>query len=72
MPRKTGDDYPPPFMDGWMAHKNDVERQRNPYDVRTQWASREAWTEGYVGRKYAIKQGENTDDLDNFQPRYML
>lgn len=66
MPKR--EDKPAQYIDGWMAHKNNLMRTRNPYDIMTQFASHELWTEGWVGRQYAIRNKTPTD-LDDYVPR---
>lgn len=67
----TGDDLPPAYVDGWMANKNNVLRARNPYDIRSQFATYELWTEGWTSRQYAIRNSGDLS-LDDFTPRVTL
>lgn len=71
MPRKTGDDYPVQLIDGWMAHKHGLARERCPYSGMTQFASHELWVEGWTARRYADKRNEDLS-MDDFVPRAML
>lgn len=67
----SGDDLPAAYVDGWKAHQNNVPRPRNPYDIKSQFASYELWTEGWLARKYAL--ANNSDiALDDFTPRVTL
>ncbi len=54
------------FLDGWLAHKNGVEVEDNPFDERRQARSRSQWTSGWCARFGAVKHGEDLpyDDLD--------
>lgn len=72
MPKTIGgDDLPVQYVDGWMAHKHNVDRKRNPYDVRVQFASYELWTEGFMSRKSAARLDGDLS-LDDFVPRATL
>lgn len=67
----SGDDLPPAYVDGWIANKHGILRMRNPYDIKSQYASHELWTEGWVARQYAVKNNGDMR-LDDFVPRVTL
>jgi len=70
--RVNGDDLPPAYVDGWMAHKNSVSRNNNPYNIMRQFASYELWMEGWTARNYAGKNNEDMSTLDDYVPRVTL
>ena len=45
------------YIDGWLAHKNDVEVDANPYDEKSAEASNFRWTNGWCSRFRCIKHG---------------
>ncbi len=47
----------PAYCDGWLAHKNDVGIEENPYDELRQPFSNLQWMRGWCDRFSAIKHG---------------
>lgn len=62
---------PAQYIDGWVANKAGMPRTRNPYDINSQFASFELWTEGWMSRKYAWKNNQPLP-WDDYVPRYEL
>lgn len=45
------------YLDGWLAHRGDVDVDANPYDVRLQPRSHAQWLSGWSARFAAVKHG---------------
>jgi hypothetical protein len=43
------------FLDGWLAHKADVDGDDNPFDEKRQPRSHHQWTSGWCARFSACK-----------------
>lgn len=52
------DDASPPFRDGWWAHKEGVDIDKNPYKRRRQSWSHGQWQSGWCRRFEAVKHDQ--------------
>jgi hypothetical protein len=56
------------YLDGWLAHREGVESDANPYDEKTQARSHAQWRSGWCDRFGACKHdGSLTHDDAEFR-----
>ena len=56
---------PTAYRDGWLAHRNGVDVNANPYDENAQQRAHEQWMSGWCARFGSLKHGEWAISLDD-------